>query len=67
MLSLKVKYVMVPQVIRHVMWISSYFAYNIDHPCRKPIIIYDENQHCIYTLKNQHVMFAQNIFKLIII
>jgi hypothetical protein len=49
MLSLKVKYMMVPQVIRHAMWISSYFANYIDHPYMKPIIIYDENQHCIYT------------------
>ncbi len=52
MLSLKVKYMMVPQVTRHAMWISSNFANNIDHPHMKPIIIYDENQHCIYTLKN---------------
>jgi hypothetical protein len=32
MLSLKVKYMMVPQVVRHAIWISSYFANNIDHP-----------------------------------
>jgi len=52
MSSTKVKYIIASQKTRQTMWLSSFFG-NISVPQMKPIVIYDDDQNCIYLLKNQ--------------
>jgi len=51
MSSTKVKYIIASQKTRQTMWLSSFFG-NISVPQMKPIVIYDDDQNCIYLLKN---------------
>jgi hypothetical protein len=51
MSSTKVQYMATSQATKQAMWFSSFFG-NIGVPQMKPIVIYDDNQSCIYLSKN---------------